>query len=95
MNDVVNVWVFLEDLVERCLICDIALVKGWPLAANELNAVYDFWRGVVEIVDDYDLVICLEKREGREGANVAGTTASLSVLVGHDNNLWIHGGVEG
>lgn len=87
MNDIVNVWVLLEDLVECCFICDVALVKGWSLAANKLNAVYDFWRGVVEVVNDDDLVICLEKREGCEGANVAGTTATPSVLVAHDNIL--------
>jgi len=87
VNDIVNVWVFLEDLVECCLICDVALVKGWSLAANELNAVYDFWRGVVEVVDDDDLVICLEKCEGREGANIAGTTATWSVSVVHDDDM--------
>lgn len=87
MDDIVDVWVLLKDLIERCLICDVALVKGWSLAANELNAVYDFWRGVVEVVDDDDLVICLKKCKSCEGANVAGTTATPSVLVAHNNIL--------
>ena len=77
MDDIVNVWVLSEDLVERCLVCDVAFVEGGSLAADELDAVDDFWRGVVEVVDDDDLVICLKKGKGCEGANVASATAGL------------------
>jgi len=42
MNDIVNVWVLLEDLVESGLISHVALVKGRSLAADELDAVDDF-----------------------------------------------------
>jgi hypothetical protein len=61
VDHIVDVWVLLEDFVQRSLICDIDLVEGRPLAADELDAVYDFLGGVVEVVDDDDLVIGFEK----------------------------------
>jgi hypothetical protein len=61
VDHVIDVWVLLEDLVQRSLICDIDLVEGGPLAADELDAVYDFLGGVVEVVDDDDLVIGFKK----------------------------------
>ena len=61
MNDIVNVGVLLKHLVERSLVCDVDLVKGWSLAANEFDAVHDFWGGVVEVVDDDDFVVCFEE----------------------------------
>jgi hypothetical protein len=76
VDDIVDVWVLLEHLVERSLILDVKLVELWPLAADELNAVEDFFRRVVEVVDDNDLVTSLEKGEGCERANVASATAS-------------------
>jgi hypothetical protein len=58
------------------------LVEGWSLAANELNAIDDFRRGVVEIVHNDDLVICLEESKSSEGADVASaTTKSQSSVV--------------
>jgi hypothetical protein len=95
VNDVVDIWVLLEDFVERSLICDIALVKSRSLAANELDAVDDFWRGVVKVVDDDDFVVCFEECKGRERANVAGATKPLSVLIRRDAVLEVNGGVEG
>jgi hypothetical protein len=47
VDHIVDVWVLLEDLVERGFICHVALVKGRPFAADELDAVYDFLGGVV------------------------------------------------
>jgi hypothetical protein len=44
VNDIVNVWVLLEHLVESSFIGNVALVKGWALAADELDAVDDFGR---------------------------------------------------
>lgn len=79
MDDIVNIWVLLKHLVERGLICDIDLVEGRSLAANELDAVHDFWGGVVEVVDDDDFVVCFEEGKGCERANVAGTTTLLSI----------------
>lgn len=75
MDNVVNVWVFLEDLVESGLILDIQLVELWPLAADQLDAVDDLFRRVVEVVNDDNLVASLEEGESRERANVACATA--------------------
>lgn len=47
VDDIVNVWVLLEDLVERSLILDVELVELWPFAADELDTVDDFLRRVV------------------------------------------------
>lgn len=47
MNNIVNVWVLREHLVEGSFVCDVALVEGGSLAADELNAIDDFWRGIV------------------------------------------------
>lgn len=74
MDNVVNVWVLLEDLVERSLILNVELVELWLLAADELNAVDDLLRRVVEVIDDDDLIASLEESERCERANVAGTT---------------------
>ena len=76
MDDVVNVWVLLEHLVERSLILDIELVELWPLAADELNAVDNLLGGVVEVVDNDDLVASFEESERCERANVASATAN-------------------
>ena len=95
MDDIVDVWVLLEHLVERSLICDIALVEGRSLAADELDAVDDFWGGVVEVVDDDDFVVGFEEGKGCERANVAGTTEPLLVPIARDAVLKLLGGVEG
>ena len=84
VDDIVDVWVLLKHLVERGLICNVDLVKGRSLAADELDTVHDFWGGVVEVVDDDDLVVCLEEGKGCEGANVAGSTAPSSVPIERD-----------
>jgi hypothetical protein len=41
VNDIVDVWVLLEDLVKRGLVLDVELVEIGPLAADELDAVDD------------------------------------------------------
>jgi hypothetical protein len=58
VNNVVNVWVLREHPVKRRFICDITLVKGWSLAADKFNAIDNFRRRVVQIVNNDDLVIC-------------------------------------
>ena len=75
MDDIVDVWVLSEDLVQRGLVCDVALVEGRSLAADELDAIDDFWGRVVEVIDNDYLVVCLEKGESCEGADVACATA--------------------
>ena len=95
MNDIVNVWVLFEDLIERSFVGDVGLVEGWSLAADELNAIDDFRRRVVEIVDDDDLVVCLKKRESCEGANVACATRMKLAVAVCRARAEAHGGVEG
>jgi hypothetical protein len=95
VNDIVNVWVLFEDLVERSFVGDVGLVEGWSLAADELDAIDDFGRRVVEIVDDDDLVVCLEKSESREGANVACATRMELAAAVCRARAEAHGGVEG
>ena len=66
MNDIVNIRVLLEHLVQGLLIGDIKRVVLGSLAANQLDAVEDLLGGVVEVVDDDDLVVGLEKGKGGE-----------------------------
>lgn len=75
MDDTVNGRILLEDLVESVLVGDVCLVKLGPLAADELDTVEGDLRGVVEVINNHDLVAVLEKGKRGEGANVAGTTA--------------------
>ena len=89
MDHIVNVWILLKDLVERGLICNVAFVEGRSLAADELDAVYDFFGGVVEVVDDDDLVVGFEEGESRERANVAGTTEPKSAPMVHSAMLMV------
>ena len=74
MNDIVNIRVLLEHLVQGLLIGDIKRVVLGSLAANQLDAVEDLLGGVVEVVDDDDLVVGLEESERGERADVAGAT---------------------
>lgn len=74
VDDIVDIRVLLEHLIQLLLVGDIQRVVLGPLAADELDAVEDLLGGVVEVVDDDDLVVGLEKGEGGERADVAGTT---------------------
>ena len=74
MDDIVDVRVLLEHLIQLLLVGDIQRVVLGPLAADELDAVEDLLGGVVEVVDDDDLVVGLEKGESGERADVAGAT---------------------
>jgi len=66
VNHIVNVWVLLKHFVQLLLVGDIQRVVLRPLAADELDAVQDLLGGVVEVVDDDDLVVGLEKGKGGE-----------------------------
>ena len=74
VDDIVDVRVVDEDLVELGLVGDVAGVGDGPLAADELDAVERFGGGVVEVVDDDDLIVGFEEGEGGEGADVARAT---------------------
>ena len=60
MNKAVNFGVLLEDLVQSLLVCNVYVIVCWSLSANKLDAIEDFFGGVVEIVDDDDLVACFK-----------------------------------
>ena len=64
MNYAVNLGVLLEDLVEASLIGDIQLVELGTLATDELDAVDSDLGGVVEAVDNNNIVAVLEEGEG-------------------------------
>lgn len=73
--------VLLEDVVESGLVGDVELVEIGTAAADELDAVEGDLRGIVEGVDNYDVVAVLEEGEGGKGANVAGATVLLASVI--------------
>lgn len=81
VDDIVDIWVLREDFVKLLLVGNVALVVFGALAGDELDAVEDFVGGVVEVVDDYDLVVCFEEGECGEGANVARAAAKYCLAV--------------
>lgn len=74
VDDRVNSGVLLEDLVEGLLVGNVELVEVGAAAADELDAVEGNLGGVVEVVDDDDVVAVLEQGQRGEGTNVAGST---------------------
>lgn len=78
VDDRVNGWVLLEDLVESGLVSDVELVEVGAAAADELDTVESDLGRVVERVDNDNVVTVLEEGEGGEGANVAGATTEVS-----------------
>ena len=60
MDDTVNVWMCLEDLVEVFLLPDINIKETWSFAADELNPIDCLFRSVEEIVHDHNFVVCLK-----------------------------------
>ena len=60
MDNAVNLGMRIEDLVERGLVGYVDIVEGGSLAADKLDAVDGNGRGVIEVIDDYDIVVILE-----------------------------------
>lgn len=82
VDDIVNIRMFIEDLVQPRLVRDITAVEYGSLAADELDAVQALFGGIVQVVDDDDLVVSLEKGKSGERADVAdASTAQLVVAV--------------
>jgi hypothetical protein len=81
VNDIVDIRVLLEHLIQGLLIGDIERVVLGSLAADQLDAVQDLLGGVIEVVDDDDLVVGLEESERGERADVPGATGRKRVLV--------------
>lgn len=59
MYDAVNIWMRLEDLIKVLLFPDIDVEVFRSFAADELNAIDDFFRSIVEIVHNHDFVVSL------------------------------------
>jgi len=75
VDNTLNVRVFCEDLIQASFVCNINLVEDWALSAEKLYAVEGDLGGVVETVNDDDLVAMFEESETGEGSNVAGASA--------------------
>ena len=73
MDNAVDVWVLFEYLVKRAGYGNIDIVEIWLLAADELDTIHSFLRRVVEVVRDDNFVISLQKSQGSERANIAGS----------------------
>lgn len=79
VDDIVDVGVLGKDLLDGFFVGDVDVVEGRSLAANRLNAVDNFLRRVVKIVDNDDLVVGLEEGESSEASDVSGSTVLVSV----------------
>lgn len=77
MDYAVNLGVLLEDLIETSLVGDVDLVEVGALAGKKLDAVDGDLGGVVQAVDNDNVVAVLKQSEGSEGANVAGATVEM------------------
>lgn len=64
VNHTVDIWVSGKDPVKASLICDVDLVEIWSLAAEQFDAVEGHLGGVVQTVDDDDLVAMFEEGQG-------------------------------
>jgi len=71
MNNTVNIWMSLEDLVKVLLFSNVDIEEFGSLATDELDAIYGLFRGVLKVVHDHNFVISLQQCEGSERANVA------------------------
>lgn len=83
MNNAVNVGVCGKDLVEGRWVGDISLHELRLLAGDQLNAVDDLCRRVVQVVGDDNLVASLEQGQGREGPDVARSSKSEPFCQSH------------
>jgi len=63
VNDAVDAWMRSKDLVQALLVRDVDLVKFRSLSAEQLNAIEGNLRGVVQAVDNHDLVAMFEQRK--------------------------------
>ena len=66
MDNVVDIGVLVKHLIQSGFIRDVDLVKDRSFATDEFDAVDDLFRGVIEIVDDDDLVVSFEQRKSGE-----------------------------
>ena len=71
VNDRVHIRMLVKHLVKCLFVRDIEIVKQRPLSAYQLNAIEHFFRRVVEVVGDDNLVVGFEEGEGGKGAYIA------------------------
>ena len=76
MDDIVNIRVGSKDLVKGSFVGDVHAVEGGTLASDQLDAVDAFFRGIVKVVDDDNLVASLKQGKDCERSNVAAATTS-------------------
>lgn len=88
MNHAVDGGVLLEDGVERRLVSHVDLVKRRASPTEKLDAIRGDLRGVVEVVDDDDVIVVLEESKSRKGPNVASpSTKKMRLLAGFELGL--------
>lgn len=66
MNDTVNLWVLGKYFIQLLLIRNVTLVVLRALARDQLDAIDAFFRGIVEVVNNDDVVVSLEKSDDGE-----------------------------
>jgi hypothetical protein len=66
VDDTVNGWVLVEDLIESLLVGDVDGVEPRTAATESLNTVEGDLGGVVEAIDDDNIVAVLEQGQGGE-----------------------------
>lgn len=88
VNDRVDFWVLVENGSESSLVCHVDIVEGRTTAANLLNSVERLLGRVVEIVDNDNIVVGLEKLKNGKRANVACATASISTCSDQLKGRW-------
>ena len=65
MYDIINVWMSGEDLIKSEFIGDVDVVEGRAFAGDQLDAIQAFIGGVVQVVNNDNLIVRLE--EGKDG----------------------------
>lgn len=75
MDDTVNGGVLSKHLVQGLLVGDVDLVEVGTAASQQLDAVERDLGGVVEAIDNDDIVTSVQQGQSREGADVARSTA--------------------
>jgi len=79
MNNTVNVGMRSEHLVQCLLICDVNLVEIRSLSAEKFDAIEGDFGGIVQAVDDDDLVTMFEEGERGKRPDITGASMQSSI----------------
>lgn len=85
VDDAVNGGVLGKHLVQGLLVGDVDLVEVGTAASQQLDAVESDLGGVVEAVDNDDIVAGIQQGQSREGADVARSTAKYWLV---NKSIW-------